>query len=279
MQFSDLHIHSVYSDGLMWPSEIAETASKSGIKYISITDHDTIDSQYNLIELSNRYNISIIPGIEFSTIYNDIEIHILGYFIDIYNQELQQMLSIIKNSREKRIKDIIDKLNDLDIDISYSDILHEGSSLGRPHIAKILVSKGYAGNTKEAFTQYLIKGKPAYVDRYKVHYKDVLKLIRNCNGVSVLAHPGEIYKGIHLEKTIKELKVYGLNGIEVFHPAHSSKQISDYYNLSKKYSLVISGGSDYHGGFSNNFSTISIGSYGLDENLTNKFLKLNLLNR
>jgi len=277
MQFSDLHIHSAYSDGLMWPREIAEMASQNNIKCISITDHDTIDSQYKINELSGQFGINIIPGIELSTEYNDIELHLLGYFINIHNAELQQVLSSIKDSREKRIKDIILKLNNLDIDISYSDIIHEGSTLGRPHIAKILVSKGYVSSTKEAFTQYLTKGKPAYVDRYKIYYKDALKLINSCNGISVLAHPGEIKKGIHLKETVKELKVYGLNGIEVFHPAHSSKQVNDYYNLSKKYSLVISGGSDYHGSHNNTVSTI--GTYGLDENLTNKFLKLNFFNR
>ena len=271
MQFSDLHVHSKYSDGLLWPKDIVKIACKKGIKYLSITDHDTIDSQYCLQDLSREYNLSLIPGVELSTEYKEREIHILGYFINIYDKDLQFTLQNIKETRKQRAKNIIDKLNDLDINISFEDISGDGSSIGRPHIAKALVSKGYTENTKEAFQQYLIKGKPAYVDRYKIHYKEALKLINSCNGISVLAHPGEIYKGIQMNEIIRELKIYGLKGIEVFHPSHSSKQVNDYYNLAKKYSLVITGGSDYHGIKPND--EILIGTYGLDEKLTDKFLK------
>jgi predicted metal-dependent phosphoesterase TrpH len=272
MQFSDLHVHSKFSDGMLWPREIISIASTKGIKCISITDHDTIDSQLCLGELSQEFNIISIPGIELSTEYKEREIHILGYFIDIHNTALQEALNNIEKSRIKRAKDIIEKLNNLNIKISYDEVLFDGTSVGRPHIAKVLVSKGYSENIKEAFQQYLIKGKPAYVDRYKLSYKEALNLINNCNGISVLAHPGEVYKGIQIDEIIKEFKIYGLKGIEVFHPSHTSKQTNDYYNLAKKYSLAISGGSDYHG--INYDSDTFIGSYGLDEKLIEKFLRL-----
>ncbi len=271
MQFSDLHIHSRYSDGMLWPDQIASAASKKGLHYISITDHDTVDSQYCIEELSKKYNIAIIPGLELSTEFKDREIHILGYFINIYNKGLKQLLDDTREGRVNRAKEIIAKLNSLGINIYYEEVMEEGISIGRPHIAKTLVSKGYANSTKEAFQQYLIKGKPAYVTRYKVNYKDALKLIINSNGVPILAHPGEIYKGIYNEELIREFKVYGLKGIEVFHPSHSLKQTNDYYNLAKKYSLLITGGSDCHGSLSE--TEAIIGTYGIDENLTNKFIK------
>jgi predicted metal-dependent phosphoesterase TrpH len=271
MQFSDLHTHSRYSDGMLWPEEIVRIASKKGLQYLSITDHDTVDSQFFIEDLSKQYNITIIPGLELSTEYKDREIHILAYFIDINDISLNQLLDKTKESRINRAKSIIAKLNSIDIDITFEEIIQNGISIGRPHIAKVLVDKGYANNTKEAFQQYLIKGKPAYVDRYKITYKDALKLINNCKGVPVLAHPGELYKGIHIEELLKEFKVYGLKGIEVFHPSHSLKQSNDYYNLAKKYSLLITGGSDCHGSFLE--AETIIGNYGIDENLIYKFTK------
>lgn len=271
MQFSDLHIHSRYSDGLLWPEQIVDSALQKGIGCISITDHDTIESQY-ITKIKKEYsNLLIIPGLELSTEYMDREIHLLGYFIDIENPSLLETLVRIKESRIERAKSIISKLNNLNIDISFDEINLEGGSIGRPHIAKLLVSKGIATTTKEAFMHYLIKGRPAYANRYKIEFKEALRLIRQCNGISVLAHPGEIYKGISIEHIIKEFKVYGLNGIEVFHPSHSSKQASDYYNLAKKYSLAISGGSDCHGVLFDD--RLLIGTCGLDNNLTDKFLK------
>jgi 3',5'-nucleoside bisphosphate phosphatase len=271
MQFSDLHTHSRYSDGMLWPEEIVSIASKKGLRYLSITDHDTLDSQFFIEDLSKQYNITIIPGLELSTEYRDREIHILAYFMNINDISLNQFLDKTKESRINRAKDIIFKLNSIDIDISYDEVIQKGISIGRPHIAKVLVAKGYASNTKEAFQQYLIKDKPAYAGRYKITYKDALQLISNCKGIPVLAHPGELYKGIHIEELIKEFKVYGLKGIEVYHPSHSLKQSNDFYNLAKKYSLLITGGSDCHGSFLETEGII--GTYGIDENLINKFMR------
>lgn len=272
MMFSDLHIHSRYSDGMLWPEKIIHLASKKRIKCISITDHDTIDSQHNIETLEEKFDVIIVPGLELSTEYKEREIHILGYFINIHNEDLKRTLNKVKESRITRAKEIISRLNMLNIDITFEDIYQDGGSIGRPHIANALVSRGYASNMKEAFQQYLIKGKPGYVDRYKIHYKEALRLISKCDGLSVLAHPGEIYKGIPIEEIIKEFKVYGLKGIEVFHPSHSLKQINDYYNLAKKYSLVITGGSDCHGIVYDN--ELLMGTTGIDEKLTYKFLSL-----
>lgn len=272
MLFSDLHIHSTYSDGILAPTEIISVAEKKNIHCISITDHDTVESQY-VLQDSCKFNGIIVPGVELSTEYRNREIHILGYFIDIYDSNLKIYLDKIKDSRIERAKSIIYKLKEVNIDIDFEDINYS-ACLGRPHIAKILVEKGFANNTKEAFQQYLIKGKPGYVDRYKISYKEALKLITASNGLAILAHPGEIYKGILIEDIIREFKVYGLGGIEVFHPSHSDRQVNDYYNLAKKYSMVITGGSDCHGIMIDN--DLLIGTKGINENLTNKFLKNNL---
>lgn len=273
MQYSDLHIHSNYSDGILSVEEIIKDSIEKGLKYIAITDHDTVESQY---EIKNKWlnkDIGIIPALELSTEYKNKEVHILGYFIDVFNDELISNLNKIKSSRIERAKKIISNLNNIGIDIDFRD-LNIVSSIGRPHIAKMLVEKGLASNTKEAFQHYLIQGKPAYAERYKISYKDAIGIINNSGGLPVLAHPGEIYRGIPTEEIIKEFKIYGLKGIEVFHPSHNDHQINNFYNLAKKYSLSITGGSDCHG--SKVDDCFVIGSIGLDQCLTNKFIKQNI---
>lgn len=272
MQFSDLHIHSNFSDGLLAPRDIVYYAIRSGIKCISITDHDTIDSQYEIDQYFRCNEIIAIPGIELSTEYKNREVHILGYFIDIENNNIKQTLNEIKQTREDRAKLIVDKLNNLGIDLVFEEIetSKQYTAIGRMHIAKLLVEKGIVRNSKEAFQKFLIQDKPAYVQRTKINYKKALSLILEAGGVPVLAHPGELYKGLNVEEIVREFKVYGLRGIEVFHPAHDAKKKSQYYNLATKYSLLISGGSDCHGTLIND--SLQVGSVGLNEKLTYKFL-------
>lgn len=277
MMYSDLHIHSNYSDGKLSPERIVEISQMKGIKYISITDHDSIDSQY-IVKYKNLKDINVITGVEISSEYNGTEVHILGYFIDLENKVLKDRLYDMKQSRQERAKNIINKLNSLDVDICSDDINKEeyDRSIGRLHIAKILVSKGIVENTREAFQRYLMKNRPAFVERCKIEYKEAIKLILDAKGIPVLAHPGEIYRNIDIENITKNLKCYGLKGIEVFHPAHSAKIANQCYNLAKKYSLSITGGSDCHGTLVNGDYTL--GTIGINENLTYKFLRANYNN-
>lgn len=272
MLYSDLHIHSNYSDGKLSPEEIVSLSISRDIKCISITDHDNIDSQY--VASNNVYDkyIKVISGLELSSKYEEIEIHILGYFINVENEELKLCLNKIKEARIDRAEKIIGKLKQINIDISIDDI-YKGDynrTIGRPHIANLLVKKGYGNNTKEVFQKYLARERPAFVERYKIDYKKALQLIIDAKGIAVLAHPGEIYKSRVIEKVIKDLKIYGLKGIEVFHPAHSTKEVNNYYNLAKKYSLFVTGGSDCHGAIIKDDYTL--GTSGLNEALTYKFL-------
>lgn len=270
MKYADLHIHSSYSDGCLSPEEIVEMAKEEGLKCISITDHDTIASQYIVKEILPEINI--IPGIEFSTEYNDLEIHILAYYIDIENVKLSEAIYRLRDARIERAKEIINKLKYVDIHIDIKDLIKEGDfSLGRGNIAKEMLRKGYVSNFKEAFTKYLMQGKVAYVQGKKQSYKEVMKLIEECGGIAVLAHPGKIYRKIEIEKIIRELKCYGLKGLEVYHPSHSKEQINYFYNLSKKYKLLITGGSDFHG-VKNGDCTL--GSQGISEQLLDKIINI-----
>lgn len=277
MQYADLHIHSCYSDGNISPEGILKIAKDNNVKYISITDHDNISAQKVLQSTFCNFGVEIIPGVELSTEYEGYEVHILGYFIDINNLFLNRLLDHIKEVRMNRILEILSKLQKMGVDITVNDLEMNNNfqSIGRAHIAKILVDKGYSSSFKGAFHNYLAKDKSAYVDRSKVPYKDVLKIVKDCGGIPVLAHPGKTYKGIFTDKLIKDLKVYGLMGIEVFHPSHNINQVSQFYNLSKKYNLAITGGSDFHCINSNN--NINIGSCGLSQDLLNKFIKYNKL--
>lgn len=268
MYYADLHIHSTYSDGFLSPEKIVEISINKGLKCISITDHDTIASQY--ITQKDIEDIDIIPGVEFSTEYQGREIHILGYFIDIKDTKILKVLQRLQKTREERALEILEKLKKVNIDISMEEIrLHSTSSFGRGNIASAIVQRGYAKNNKEAFSKYLDKDKIAFVKGEKVNYKDILEVINEASGIPILAHPGNIYRSMGVEDIIKEFKCYGLKGLEVYHISHNKNQINTFYNLSKKYKLCITGGSDFHG--KENMSP-TLGLQGLNEILYNKLI-------
>lgn len=267
MNFADLHIHSIYSDGVLSPNQIIDFAIKNGIRCISITDHDTV-AALSFIQKSYK-DLIIVPGIELSCVYNEEQIHILGYFIDIKSKILLNKIDKIQEGRKERVKEIIEKLNQNNIFLDKFNMDKLGA-LGRGNIARELFKKGYAGSPKQAFCKFLDIGKMAYVPNRKLNYKEAIDLIHMCQGMAVLAHPGKIHRNMGLETMIKELKISGIDGIEVYHSSHSNYQISNFYNLSKKYKLIITGGSDFH--YIEN-GTISIGSKGINEELYNKIIK------
>ncbi|MBE6052828.1 MAG: PHP domain-containing protein [Clostridium sartagoforme] len=271
MTYADLHIHSNYSDGTMSPEEIIDRAIELGVKSISITDHDSISSQY---VTKNKYrDITVIPGIELSTEFEDLELHILGYFIDTNNEELIKTVERLNKSRVERIEEILSKLREQGIYLTIKDLgVDLNATVGRSHVANAMVRKGYFENYKAAFTNHLVKGKQAYVKGFKLSYKEAIQVINNSGGISVLAHPGQIYKTLEIENIIKNLKFFGLKGVEVYHPSHSKEQTNNFYNLAKKYKLLITGGSDFHG--KERIKENSIGSYGINEELLNKLINL-----
>ena len=271
MKYADLHIHSCYSDGTMTPEEIIKLARKKGVKVISITDHDTIASQYIINDTWT--DINIIPGIELSTEFQELEIHLLGYNIDIENEKLKEVVNKLNKCRMDRIEKILFELKKHGINLELQDLdINLEATVGRSHIANAMVKKGYFNNYKTAFTSYLLKGKPAYVKGVKLNYKEALELIHIAGGIPVLAHPGQIYRGMGIEKLIKDLKCYGLRGIEVYHPSHSIEQTNYFHNLAKKHKISITGGSDYHGNESLNDT--GIGSFGISELLINKLINI-----
>ncbi|QXM06084.1 PHP domain-containing protein [Crassaminicella indica] len=241
----DMHVHTSASDGIFSPAEIVGWAKKLGLKGVAITDHDTVDGIKEAVKASEKYDdFLVIPGIEFSTLYNKVEIHILGYFIDYKHPDMIRITEKIKNYRSKRAALIINKLIKLDYDLNVSEVkaLSKEGAIGRPHIARLLVKKGYVSSVQEAFEKLLQKGKPAYVERFKLTVDEAIHIIKKSKGIPVLAHPGLIAAGVDIEQIIQK----GIKGIEVYHSKHSKVHNKIYLELAKKYNLFVTGGSDYH---------------------------------
>lgn len=244
LEYADLHMHSTHSDGKLTVEEIIHHAKNMNLKCISITDHDTIDGTVEAINFKDKGNVDIIPGIEFSTLYEGEEIHILGYLFDCYDKEFNSFIRNMQEHRSDRAVKIIDKFRSIGIDLTMEELLQKsrGESIGRPHFAYLLMEKGYASSVQDAFKKYLLPGSVCYVERFKITPEDTIKRIREAGGVSILAHPGLI-KNQDLVKSILEMKI---DGIEVYHSKHTSKQNREYYYLARENQLFITGGSDCH---------------------------------
>ena len=248
----DLHMHSTCSDGTMTPSEIVDYAARRGMRIISITDHDTVAHVKEALLAAEERSVEMIPGIEVSAEYESRgTMHILGYFIDHTNEDMNKMLRRFREGRDERNPKIVSRLNELGLDIEYKDVLKEaaGQTVGRPHIAQVLVDKGYVRNSKEAFTKYLEKGSAAYFDRIRFYPDTIIDIIHKAGGLAFLAHPKQlaISDDTRLEELVRSLISFGLDGIEVYSSCHNKKERALYERIAEQYDLLISGGSDFHG--------------------------------
>ncbi len=254
----DLHVHTNHSDGLFSPEEVIDLAVKQKLDGIAITDHDTVTAIETAIAYSNNYyNFRIIPGIEFSCVYNDEEVHILGYFINYKDLNLIKVTNKLKKSRLTRGVEMVYKLNKLGLKLSIEEVKKFSGEkyIGRPHIARALIKKGYVTDISEAFTKYLDRGKPAYVERYKITINETISLIKNLGGIAILAHPG-----ILKDKTIVNHCIsLGIDGLECIHSKHSKEDTDYLIDISKSNNLIITGGSDFHGDLIN--EEIILGKY------------------
>lgn len=249
-KYIDLHVHSTASDGTYEPHELIEYAYKKKLSAIALTDHDTITGLKRAKKAGEQFGIEVISGIEFSTQYENLEVHILGLYIDEHNAEFINSLKKIITIREERNLKMIKNLNDIGVEISFEDIRSVADSdvFTRAHFANALLKKGYIKTFSEAFDKYIGIKCPGYVPRDKVTAKDAIKLINTYGGVSILAHPTLLHLDLKkLEALIKDLKNTGLHGIEAIYSLHKKSEEKYLTDLAKKYNLVISGGSDFHG--------------------------------
>ena len=243
----DLHIHTNISDGRFSPQEIVEKAVRLGLSVIAICDHDNTDGISPALAVASFFpQLKVIPGVEISTYAPGSEVHVLGYFMDFNNPRFRNTLADSRNSRLERAKEMIARLNKLNIDISWQQVRQAAgkSTVGRPHIARVMLDNGYIKSFREAFDKYIGLGGPAYVERHKITPSEAVTLIKEASGLPVLAHPLTIEQP---EKTIAELKSAGLVGIEVYYNGYTEDERNTLALLADKYNLIATGGSDYHG--------------------------------
>ncbi|MCK4862999.1 MAG: PHP domain-containing protein [Dehalococcoidales bacterium] len=243
----DLHIHSTASDGKLSPETLVSKAAELGLKVIALTDHDSVDGITPALEaVKNFPELRLIPGVEISTDLADGEAHVLGYFIDYTSRELGAALERFRNSRQGRARGMVSKLGAMGIDIDWQrvqEIAGDGS-IGRPHIARAMLEKGYIATFEEAFDKYIGHGGLAYVEREKMTPEEAVELILRSRGLPVLAHPFTVNNP---ESMIKKLKAVGLVGVEVYYKDNTAEQTESTLGLAERYGLIATGGTDYHG--------------------------------
>ena len=259
MKYIDLHVHSNYSDGTCSPTKLVALAKKAQLSAIALTDHDTTDGLAKIFEAAGETDIEIIPGIEFSTEYLGIDIHILGLDMDWASSNFQTQLMLFKDSRKMRNEKMIKKLADTGIDISWEQMQKRfGKAVWtRAHFALYLLEHDYVKDIAEVFTKYIGDHSPYFVPREKVTPVQAVHLIRQYGGIPILAHP--LAYGLSKEQLqilLEELKKAGLIGLEAIYSTHSKTDEDYLRQLARINQLGISGGSDFHG---NNKPDIQLG--------------------
>ena len=244
----DLHTHSLKSDGSMTPAEVVREAKRAGLAAIALSDHDTVDGIREAVAEGEKIGVEVIPAIEFS-VQSKTETHILGYFIDIENPDLLKTLKEVVDLRIERNYVTCQRLNELGFDITIEEVraLAPNNFVGRAHFARVLMDKGYTKSVKEGFDLYMTSGKYAYCEKQRLTARDAVELIGKCGGISFLAHPHLTKLGDdELKEFLKELKGFGLSGLEGYYTDYTPEMQEKYQAMAKELGLLISGGTDFH---------------------------------
>lgn len=242
---ADLHNHTTASDGTLSPAELVRRAKAAGLHFVGVTDHDTTAGLAEAAEAAGIEGIGVVPGVELSTDATGREVHILGYFCRTADSPLADLMEEMRTARRRRVEQIIGRLCEAGIPVSADRVLAlaGGGVAGRPHVARALVEQGLAEDINDAFQRFLVRGRPGYVPRRKLHPVEAVRLVRQAGGVAALAHPG-LMGG---DEVIGELLAAGLQAIEVYYPEHTPYQVKRYADLARAHGLIVTGGSDFHG--------------------------------
>lgn len=247
----DLHTHSSASDGSNPPAELLRCAVRAGLSAIALTDHDTVSGLHEFLQAAQGQPVTAVPGVEISsTLYNK-EIHILGLFIDPDSKALKDFLESARENRNARNQQMLEKLNAIGYEITPEELQDcaGGESVGRPHLAELLVRKGYFSTVQDAFDSCLKRGARAYTPRKLAPPSDSIRAIHEAGGLAFWAHP--VYHGrgerASVRRFLKVLVPAGLDGIEVFYPSFTERQTTMLNEMAQEFQILRSGGTDYHG--------------------------------
>ena len=247
----DLHAHTTFSDGSRTPTQLVEEAAALGLTAVAVTDHDTVDGLPEALAAGERLGLRVVPGVEINLEHERVTMDMLGYFLaGRPNDALKRQLAELRAYRDERNQRIVGKLAELGYPLDLTDMraAAENGAVGRPHIGEAMVRRGYAGSISDAFERFLRRGAPAWVDRRRLSLGAALKLLRASGALPVLAHPGIIHTdAAGLEHIVRDAARLGMAGLECYYPLHDEATVARCLALARKYALVPTGGSDYHG--------------------------------
>lgn len=243
---ADLHCHSTCSDGSDHPLALIQLAKEVGLQGLSITDHDTIDAYTpELLKEAEKLGIALLPGAEISSEFQDSSVHILGYGFDLQSNSLKSFLNEMQSRRTVRNRMILSNLRLKKMPISEEELFAFASerTVGRPHIAQLMVKKGYVATFKEAFDRFLKEGGSCYASGIKFSPNEVIREIQKAGGKAVLAHPHFMTKGMFLTRLLE----CPFDGIECYYSRVDKTLEISWLNIAQKKGWIATGGSDYHG--------------------------------
>jgi 3',5'-nucleoside bisphosphate phosphatase len=243
-RFVDLHTHSTASDGLSSPSDVVAAARAASLAAIALTDHDTLEGVPEACAAGERLGVRVIAGVELSAHEGDRELHVLGLHLTRVST-LEDRLVALRATRRARAAQIVEKLRGLGFPIDLDAVWQEAGAgaVGRPHVARVLIAKGWAKDHRDAFDRLIGSGKPAYVPKQRLPLPEAVMMVREAGGLAIIAHPGPDGSRARLE-TFKRI---GFDGVEVRHPSHTAEDIARLGTLAEYLDMVPSGGSDWHG--------------------------------
>jgi predicted metal-dependent phosphoesterase TrpH len=243
--FTDLHLHTTFSDGTYSPEQLAAEAKRFGLVAVALTDHDTVEGCLRMRAACDAAAIEFIPATELTCEVGRVELHMLGYFLDVTNPTLLNQMVRFQKGRYDRIREIVARLRKMQVPLEEEEVfaLANCKSPGRPHVARALIQRKVCASVDEAFERFLKKNRPAWVPKEKITAKEALDLIHQAGGLAVVAHPGLA----RTEEALPELIEAGVDGIECFHTKHSPSASEYYVSLAEQHNLVVTGGSDCHG--------------------------------
>lgn len=242
---ADLHAHTTCSDGTVSPVELVNMAVERHLSAVAITDHDICSGYQEAAEVGLQLGVQVISGVELSASEGEHAVDVLGYFVDATDVDFAQTLARLRIARTARIQQMVERLIQMGAPLTMEQVLEEsgGGTVGRPHLARVLVKLGWVTSVQDAFAHFLGKQGSCYVPKVSFSVMEAATCIRSAGGVAVLAHP----RLIHDDTLVEFVLTQGLSGLEVWHPEHDQADRERYQALAARYGLIMTGGSDFHG--------------------------------